>query len=148
MTSTHFFNPCGYFEWASVILAYFFLIMLGLTIILIFGLLCCARKKTLKKKKGTVGAIYSHLHYQNWLSRMIPIMFMVKRVIFAVNVFYMTNIYIPLFTTLSLLNMCLILHAKPYTDQSIFKIELFNEGVAIVFFTSLEMFKTQFLDPE
>jgi hypothetical protein len=43
-------------------------------------------------------------------------------------------------TVLTLINLCILLHTNPYTEKSLYRIELFNEGIALGFFATLQVF--------
>ena len=53
-----------------------------------------------------------------------------------------------MFIEITFLNLCLIVWAKPYVSLKMYYIELFNESLALVFFTHLQAFNTTFLNPE
>lgn len=59
-----------------------------------------------------------HLDYKNCMARLMPLVFVLKRIVFAVGAWFLKIELIALFVAISLLNMCLILHAKPYLETS------------------------------
>jgi hypothetical protein len=64
-----------------------------------------------------------------------PMVFMGKRILFTVCAFVVKipvlNIHV--FIIATMLNLLLIVHLKPFTDSRIFKVEIFNEIISIMF---------------
>jgi hypothetical protein len=95
----------------------------------------------MKKHEERVGAIYKNINYDKLLNRLVPMVFILKRVAFALGCWYIKLELVAIFIEISLLNLCLIIFAKPYIERSIYKSEVFNESIALVFFILLQAFK-------
>jgi hypothetical protein len=104
----------------------------------------------LDKHADKVGSLYSQIDHKSFLARLIPLLFIVKRIFFAVGCWFIKTELVAIFGVITLLHICLIIFAKPYLEHSQYKLELFNEGIALVFFISLQAFKAADLinDPE
>jgi hypothetical protein len=140
----HAFKPVTYFEYWSASLTWFFIVTQGLfLIIFIFFVFLPWPDPALRMKKHEerVGAIYTNIDYNKVLNRLIPMIFILKRIAFAVGCWYIKLELVTIFIVITLLNLCLIIHAKPYLELSVYKSEIFNESIALVFFTLLQAFK-------
>ena len=73
---------------------------------------------------------------------------MVKRIIFCVGVFFIKYELVLIMQILTMLNICLILSGKPYLENALHKLELFNEGIALTFFVFIQMFRGDLLGPQ
>jgi hypothetical protein len=84
------------------------------------------------------GALYQDLRYKEkgW-SRIVPFVFILKRVIFAYGCWYWKFQIISCTTTIGLLNVCFMIHVRPYQKDSQFYIEIFNELICMIFYTCL-----------
>jgi hypothetical protein len=96
--------------------------------------------------KAKVGAIYENIDYSKWSNRLLPLYFIVKRVAFAVGCWYIKVELVAIFILITMVNLCLVLHTRPYLEKKLYFTELFNESIALVFFTLLQAFKPQFLE--
>ena len=67
---------------------------------------------------------------------------------FAVGVFYIKIELVSIMALISMINICIILNSKPYIDKSIYRLEIFNESLALIFFVSLQYFRDGFIDLE
>lgn len=96
--------------------------------------------------KAKVGAVYENIDYSKWSNRLIPLYFILKRVSFAVGCWYVKVELVAIFILITMVNLCLVLHTRPYLQKQLYLTELFNESIALVFFITLQAFKPQFLD--
>jgi hypothetical protein len=95
-----------------------------------------------------VGGIYKNIDHSKWLNRLVPLYFVLKRVGFAVGCWYVKIELVAIFIGVTMVNLCLIMHTKPYLDHLLYKTELFNEAIALVFFTLLQAFKPELLEAD
>jgi len=102
----------------------------------------------MEKYLDRVGGIYESIDYSKLLNRLTPALFIAKRILFAYGVWFIKVELVALFIEVTMLNLALILHAKPYIERQLYKTELFNEVIALVFFLSLQAFKPDVLNPE
>jgi hypothetical protein len=102
--------------------------------------------KRLENHADKVGSIYKQIDHKSFLARLIPLLFIGKRVFFAVGCWFIKTELVATFGVITLLHICLIVYAKPYLEHSQYKLELFNEGIALVFFISLQAFKADLID--
>jgi hypothetical protein len=98
---------------------------------------CSGTEIRLGKYEERVGAIYSNIDYTKCVNRLVPLLFIAKRVLFAVGSWFIKVELAAIFICITMLNLCLILHTKPYLEKRLYRTELFNEFIALVFFTLL-----------
>jgi hypothetical protein len=79
---------------------------------------------------------------------MILALFVIKRICFVVGVWFIKTELCLIIIEITLANMCLIIFAKPYLEDRMYRIELFNEMVAMIFFTFLQAYRGEMLNPE
>jgi hypothetical protein len=72
---------------------------------------------------------------------------MLKRIIFCIGVFFIKSELVLIMQLLTMINLCLILYGKPYIEHTLYKLELFNEAIALNFFVCIQMFKGDLLGP-
>jgi len=62
------------------------------------------------------------------MSLFLPVIFILKRVLFTIGVFYWVdrNGLLMFFSIFELLNLSFLLHVRPYIDRFQFKTEIFN----------------------
>jgi len=73
--------------------------------------------------------MYSNLRYkENLKSLFLPVIFILKRVLFTIGVFYWVDRkgLLMFFSIFELLNLSFLLHVRPYKDRFQFKTEIFN----------------------
>jgi len=73
--------------------------------------------------------MYSNLKYkENLKSLFLPVIFILKRVLFTIGVFYWVDRkgLLMFFSIFELLNLSFLLHVRPYKDRFQFKTEIFN----------------------
>ena len=136
MALEHLDYPQDNYQSISKFFAWFFIVTTGLFVCLMSSFICIPNQ-TLKKLEPRVGVIYENMKYDETISRLVPIFFVLKRIMFAVGAFYIKIELVAAVSFLCFLSLCLHLAAKAYLDQSIFYLELFNEAFALVFFISL-----------
>ena len=99
------------------------------------------------KYSDRVGSIYAQIDHTKFRNRLIPLFFICKRILFAVGAWYIKIELVALFGIVTMINLCLILWTRPYLEATQFKIELFNEGIALTFFISLQYFMGDISQP-
>ena len=62
------------------------------------------------------GGIYNHIDYFKVENRLIPILFMTKRIVFAYGCFYIKFELINILSIITMLNVSLMLANKPFID--------------------------------
>ena len=72
---------------------------------------------------------------------MVPFMFVAKRILFVILCMYIKVETIQIMIFVTVVNLALILHTKPYSDEAMNKVESLNEVVAYLFFISILGFK-------
>jgi hypothetical protein len=139
----HSIKPTNYIEIWSAGITWFFLVTNGIFLLglIWFMLVGSDPELRLNKYKERVGAIYTKIDYSSFMNRLVPIYFVLKRELFAVSCWYIKIELVAIFIEVTLLNLCLIIHTRPYLDTRLFKTELFNEVTALVFFTLIQAFK-------
>jgi hypothetical protein len=144
-------KPDTLYEKWSASLTWFFIVTEGLFLLLfvLFVFLPCSDPaKRMNKYKNRVGAIYDNIDYTKFLNRLVPLVFIMKRVAFAIGCWYIKVELQAIFIGITLLHLCLIIHAEPYLETSLYKTEIFNELIALIFFILLQAFKPEFLEPK
>jgi hypothetical protein len=139
----HTKEPKTYFEKWSAVLSWFFIVTEIIFLILFIPFLivpCQDPIQRFEKYKERVGAVYKNINFHKYASRLMPLVFVFKRVAFAVGCFYIKKEMVTMFIVITLINLCYIIWAKPYVEHSLYKLELFNESVALIFFTHLQAF--------
>jgi len=102
----------------------------------------------MEKYMERVGGIYEDIDYTKLLNRLTPALFIAKRIFFAVSVWFIKLELVAIFIEITMANLVLLLHAKPYLENHLYKTELLNEVIALLFFVSLQAFKANFLNPD
>lgn len=136
--------------WSAAI-GWFFIVteVLFLVWLVVFMFFPCPRPYLrMEKYEDKVGSIYENIDYSNWANRCISLLFVLKRVILPVCIFFLRVELVAIYLVIIMVNLCMILHLKPYNDPSMHKIELFNEVIGMVFFFSLQRFRIIWADPE
>lgn len=85
--------------------------------------------EALERYKDKLGAIYNSIDYvENWVSRVFPIWFVVKRYAFVAMVFNSENTLLMVLVSIhiSLLEMLAVVYWAPYLETFYTKMEVFN----------------------
>lgn len=127
--------------WFFIVTEFIFLIFF-----MLFFYLPNAQER-MEKYENRVGSLYSNIN-KTFSGRMMPLYFILKRIMFAVGVFYIKIELVSIMALISMINICIILNSKPYIDKSIYRLEIFNESLALIFFVSLQYFRDGFIDLE
>ena len=101
----------------------------------------------MEKLEDKFGGIYSFINYEKIENRIVPILFLLKRIAFAYGAFYIKLELLPALSIITMINVSFVLHAKPFIDPETCKLEVFNEVFAVLFFNSLLIFRTEFVKP-
>jgi hypothetical protein len=72
----------------------------------------------LEKHSDRVGSLYSQIDYKSFMARLIPLLFILKRIFFAVGCWFLKTELVAIFGFITLLHICLIVFAKPYLENS------------------------------
>jgi hypothetical protein len=87
----HTIEPKTYFEKWSAVISWFFIVTEVIFLILFIPFLavpCLDPIQRFEKYKERVGAVYENIDFHRYASRLVPLMFVFKRVAFAVGCFY------------------------------------------------------------
>jgi hypothetical protein len=144
-------KPDTFYEKWSTSLTWFFIVTEGLFLLLFILFIffpCPDPASRMDKYKKRVGAIYENIDYTKFINRLVPLVFVMKRVAFAMGCWFIKVEMQAISIVITLLHLCLIIHAKPYLEASLYKTEIFNELIALIFFILLQAFKPEFLEPQ
>jgi hypothetical protein len=77
------------YETWSAGLCWFFIVTGGVFLIGIVGFMVAGTEESLTKYKERVGAIYENIDYSKNVNRLVPLVFITKRVLFAASCWYL-----------------------------------------------------------
>jgi hypothetical protein len=139
LTLPHLKNPQNKYERWSAGLCWFFIITEGIFLLffLLFFSPCCKPVSRFDKYKNRVGSIYKNIDYTKGWSRLVPVIFVLKRILFVVGVWFIKLKLLILMDVMTMLTLVYLLSARPYLEDSQLKIEVFNETIQLIFFISL-----------
>jgi hypothetical protein len=121
-------------------LNWFFIVTEAIFLLLFISFLltpCLNPTQRFEKYKDRVGAVYENIEFRKYGSRLIPLFFVLKRAAFAVGCFYLKKELVTMFVEITMINLCLLIYTKPYVEHRLYKLELFNESIALIFFVHL-----------
>lgn len=147
----HLLSPTDYFETWSAVIGWFFIVTEAVFLVwfVAFMFFPCPRPHLrMEEYIDNVGSVYENIYYSNWANRLIPLLFVLKRAFMPFCIFLVKTELVAIYLVVIMVNLCLILHLRPYIDPSIHKIELFNEAIGLVFFLSLQRYRFIEADPE
>jgi hypothetical protein len=139
----HTKQPKTYFEKWSAYISWFFIVTETIFLALFIPFLivpCQDPVQRFEKYKERVGGVYEKINYRKYVNRLIPLFFVFKRVAFAIGCWYIKKQLVSMLILITMLNLCFLLWVNPYVEQSLLKLELFNESIALIFFVNLQAF--------
>ena len=101
----------------------------------------------MNKYKDNFGSVYENIKYENPSTRLMYLFYILKRLIFVYLIFFVKIECVPIVAFIFLLKTASVLHIKPYINKEIYRAELFNEIVNLIFFVAIQAFKGPYIDP-
>jgi hypothetical protein len=96
----------------------------------------------MERYKENVGVLYEMLEWKNGLEyHLQPVIFLVKRIVFATMCFYLKYELVPIYLFMQLIHLCYYMHVDPFTKRELFKTELFSEVICSIIGLSLQGFR-------
>jgi hypothetical protein len=135
---------------SSLILTILFGVLAVLYSLFFFGLILCPKNKVcklkpverMKKFEENVGILYEELEWKNgFVYHLQPVIFLVKRIIFATMCFYLKYELVPIYLMMQLIHLCYYMHVDPYTERGLFRTELFSEVICMLIGLSLQGYR-------
>jgi hypothetical protein len=108
----------------------------------------CNFRSRLDKYSERFGSLYDHVDHKRFSPRLVPFLFILKRVMFASGAWFVKKELPVIFALIELANIILIIAAKPYKDKSLNNVETFNSAMAYIFFLFLQVFRGTLFDLE
>ena len=108
----------------------------------------CNFVSRMDKYSERFGSMYDHVDHKRLSPRLVPFLFILKRVMFASGAWFVKTELPLIFALIELVNIILIIVAEPYLDKSLNNVELFNASIAYTFFLFLQVFRGTLMDLE
>jgi len=128
-------------RWLTVIIACIQVVFV--IFVVVFHFMPAHRMRRLTAHKERLNALYGYLHFDRQLPLLVPLMFMGKRFVFAMGVYFTQDPYFQIlaFSAVSMANLVLVLHSQPFIDPQMLQLEVFNEAITILFVNLMLAFK-------